>query len=126
MNFDWSEYLTLARELLGQPNNQSNNESKLRSAISRAYFASHCIARNYLKYVEADTSIPSNGRAHSVVINKLRDNKRSKEQQIAGADLHNLKIHREKADYDDWVGNLANNAGLALLLAKRIISILKI
>lgn len=39
MRFDWSEYLNLAQELAAISGDSVNNEAKLRSAISRAYYA---------------------------------------------------------------------------------------
>ena len=39
MSFDWSEYLNLAQELAGQATGPSSQEAKLRSAVSRAYYA---------------------------------------------------------------------------------------
>ena len=38
MTFDWSEYLKLAQELAGQTVSPANEEAKLRSSVSRAYY----------------------------------------------------------------------------------------
>jgi len=37
MSFDWSEYFSLAQELVGQPATPAGQEARLRSALSRAY-----------------------------------------------------------------------------------------
>lgn len=49
MSFDWLEYLNLAQELAGQATKPSSQEAKLRSAVSRAYYAAFCEARNHLR-----------------------------------------------------------------------------
>ena len=68
MNFDWSEYLNLAQELAGRPTSLSNEEARLRSAISRAYYAAFCKARNHLRDNENLLISPPKGekigRAH--------------------------------------------------------------
>ncbi len=48
MSFNWSEYLNLAQELAGRSTEPPNQEARLRSSISRAYYAAFCKARNYL------------------------------------------------------------------------------
>jgi len=63
MTFDWSEYLKLAQELAGQTVSPANEEAKLRSSVSRAYYAAFCKARNYLRDIEG-CSIPSTPEAH--------------------------------------------------------------
>lgn len=45
MAFDWSEYLLFARKISGEAVCCSE-EAELRSAISRAYYAAFCCARN--------------------------------------------------------------------------------
>ena len=49
MIFDWHEYLDIARFLHQNVDkyDQITQESAYRSAISRAYFAAYCHARNY-------------------------------------------------------------------------------
>ena len=47
MKFDWEEYFNLAQELAG-----TNEEAKLRSAVSRAYYSAFCLARNYLRDIQ--------------------------------------------------------------------------
>ena len=48
MSFDWSEYLTLAQELTSASTSSPIQEAHLRAAVSRAYYAAFCKARNYL------------------------------------------------------------------------------
>ncbi|MDF0552110.1 hypothetical protein [Kamptonema sp. UHCC 0994] len=49
MKFNWSEYLALAQQLAGKSQISATQESRLRSAISRAYYAAFIQARNYLR-----------------------------------------------------------------------------
>lgn len=46
MAFDWREYLELAKELVSQANSGYSAEAAERSAVSRAYYAAFCHARN--------------------------------------------------------------------------------
>lgn len=50
MSFDWSGYLDVAKELASVALTSANKEAKLRSAISRAYYAAFILARNYLRF----------------------------------------------------------------------------
>ena len=48
MSFDWLEYLSLAHELVGLSPGAASHEARLRSAISRAYYAAFKMAFAYL------------------------------------------------------------------------------
>ncbi len=73
MTFDWSQYLNLAKEFLCQPTPPANQEAKMRSAISRAYYAAFISARNYLPETE-EHSIPKTADAQGkrILIGYLR------------------------------------------------------
>ena len=49
MNFDWKEYLALAHFLQQHSATGLNQEAAFRSAISRAYYAAFCHARNHAR-----------------------------------------------------------------------------
>lgn len=49
MSFSWKDYYILAGQLKQQAADSPQQEAYLRSAISRAYYASFCLARNYLR-----------------------------------------------------------------------------
>ncbi len=49
MSFNWDDYLFLAQELATHPSNFPNQEARLRSAISRAYYSAFCKARDFLR-----------------------------------------------------------------------------
>jgi uncharacterized protein (UPF0332 family) len=45
--FDWREYLNLAKFLLGLKSSEISKEALYRCAVSRAYYSAFCWARNY-------------------------------------------------------------------------------
>jgi uncharacterized protein (UPF0332 family) len=120
MSFDWSEYLNLAQELSGHITGPSSQEARLRSAISRAYYAAFCKARNHLRDKERH-SIPDGGQAHPYVREQFRRSP-DKARKKLGENLNRLRIDRNKADYHDTVAGLPAITEKALRLAERGIS----
>lgn len=96
--FDWLEYFDLARNLARQ-----DNEASQRSAVSRAYYAIFCSARNRLRW--EGESIPRTGEAHRIVWDQFEKNAEKMRRKIA-QDGKRLKHKRAKVDYDDEVMNL--------------------
>jgi uncharacterized protein (UPF0332 family) len=138
MKFDWSEYFYLAEEMAGvsPPSSSSTlathstsdiSEAKLRSAISRAYYASFCKARNYLRDIEHDPRL-SKARIgdineHKYVVDELVNNRAKNKKLIEiGKDLGRLREYRNKSDYEDVVYSLEKEVKMSLKLAKNIIS----
>ncbi|MCW6051502.1 HEPN domain-containing protein [Lyngbya sp. CCAP 1446/10] len=125
MKFDWSEYLNLAQELAA-----NTEESKLRSAISRAYYSVFCLARNYLRDIEQDPRLSRNKtydiNDHQYVAEEFIYN-RSKSQKITeiGRNLTRLRKIRNQADYEDTIFQLQKEVVRALSLAQDIISALR-
>lgn len=122
MSFDWSEYLKVARELAGQPTAPPTEEAKLRSAISRAYYAAFIKARNFLQDKDGAT-IPFQN-SHQYVINQFRISTVGIRQKI-GNRLLRLRIARNQADYNNIVPRLAEDTLEALTLARRVIAALE-
>ena len=121
MPFDWKLYLDLAREL-SQPttSNAGTQEARLRSAVSRAYYAAFCHARNYsrdwLKFVPNHTA-DDHGRLRAF----LKDGKR---RSIA-LKLDQLRQWRNDADYSDSVtSDLATMATYAVSEASKLLDLL--
>ena len=121
MPFDWKQYLDLAREL-SQPTtrNAGEQEARLRSAVSRAYYAAFCHARNYsrdwLKFVPNYTA-DDHGRLRAF----LKDGKR---RGIA-LKLDQLRQWRNDADYSDSVtSDLATMATYAVSEASKLLDLL--
>lgn len=122
MSFDWSEYLELAQELAGEGASPTSEEAKLRSSVSRAYYAAFCKARNHLRDIERQT-IPKGGKVHAYVRNQFKDSTDRPRKKI-GNDLDRLRLRRNKADYDDYVSGLSQMAVASLKSTQDVISTL--
>ena len=120
MSFDWSEYLGLAQELAGQIVSPASQEAKLRAAISRAYYAVFCKARNHLRDHEGH-AIPLGGQAHAYVRDQFKNSPDRLRSQI-GHNLDRLRRHRNLGDYDDTVSGLLPLTSRDLKLAQRALS----
>jgi len=102
MAFDWAEYLKIARFLQEQGGNRLSEEAAFRCAVSRAYYAAFCHARNYArdrhgfspKYTADD---------HSLV----RRHFQSRRAAGIAIKLDSLRQWRNSCDYSDAVPNLA-------------------
>ena len=116
MAFDWSQYLVLAEELAEQP----GNEAALRSAVSRAYYAAFCLAREHLLHTtELFGSRSRRPRlSHRTVwLTYQRDVDRR-----IGMDGNRLRELRNLVDYEDVVPNLDNAVRSALSTSRRILA----
>jgi uncharacterized protein (UPF0332 family) len=123
MTFDWTEYLNLAQELAGQATKPASKEARLRSSVSRAYYATFCEARNHLRDVEGH-SILSTGEVHGYVRDEFKNSADRLKRQI-GINLDRLRVYRNKVDYDDSVTGLSSMVTMSLKLARKIISALR-
>jgi len=121
MSFDWSQYLNLAQKLAGQEVTAPGREAELRCAISRAYYAVFCSAKNHLRDRE-HLSIPR-ARVHSYVIDQFKDSPDSARIQL-GQDLDRLRWDRNKADYDDDFPKFDDTATLDMRLAQQLLTAL--
>ena len=119
MSFNWSEYLGLAQQLAGKAQISATQESRLRSAISRAYYAAFILARNYLRDEES-ISIPEK-QSHKFVIEQFK-NSSEKVRQAIGKNLARLRFSRNKADYNDNFERLPEETRAMLKLANKTIS----
>lgn len=126
MSFDWSEYLTLAQELASQTERSSLQEARLRSAVSRAYYAAFRTARNHLRDKAGKTNWElTQGNTHQNVIDLFTDlyNKSNNQGHLLIAQmLRDLRSARNKTDYNDTVPHLKGLTSSVLLQAQRIIS----
>ena len=118
MSFDWANYLVLAKELAAAAGSASD-EAKLRSAISRAYYAAFCKAKTHC-IDRRECSVPKTGNAHTVVAEHFR-RARVKVRKKIGEDLTRLRRDRNCADYEDVVHSLPSATTKALAVAQRII-----
>ena len=99
MSFNWADYLRFAESLVSTPSSPGPEEAALRAAISRAYYAAFCSARN-LAESRGEMTRARRSTDHRLVIDHFQDAPEFVRQQI-GADLSRLRRFRNNADYDD-------------------------
>lgn len=118
--FDWSQYLSLAKRLIQPHGRSSIPEANLRSAISRAYYAAFCGARNNLE--SRGKTCPPRTNVHTWVRTQFTNTG----LQGVYANLDRLRIIRNEADYDPIVENLPIKASDSLLLSGEGIQMLSV
>ena len=123
MSFDGSEFFDLAQELAGKKKSISTEEARLRSAISRSYYAAFLEARRFLRN-KRGRRVPLSSLAHQDVQDEFLNDPDPLYQQV-GSDLGRLHTLRKQADYGDGFTGLSAFTNMALQLAKSIISTVK-
>jgi uncharacterized protein (UPF0332 family) len=94
--FNWRNYLNLAKDL-----ETGTDEARLRSSISRAYYASYCSARNYM-IDTCGSSLPYGEKSHEFVIEYYNGNKGGRttpRRSKIAQKLLRMKLKRVSADY---------------------------
>jgi uncharacterized protein (UPF0332 family) len=129
MIFDWREYLILAENLCTNSHTFPNQEACFRVAISRAYYAAFCTARNYAKDYD-DLSLHRTGKDHNTVKNHYVsannfDSQQNRKRRLIGSNLHRLRNLRNKADYDDIFSSLEKEAKQAIIFSTQVINLLE-
>lgn len=120
MAFSWKEFLELSIYLKECNDERVNKEDFLRSAISRAYFAAFCHARNYAR--DKEQFLPSyKAEDH----NRLREHYRAKRRLPISNQLSDLRLWRNCCDYDDEVDNIDRLIQSAINRADNILRQLK-
>ncbi|HDG98751.1 MAG TPA: hypothetical protein ENG73_11400 [Desulfobacterales bacterium] len=120
MSFDWSSFLDLAHKLSSKESlPKVDEEAKLRTSISRAYYAAHHKARRYLE--KEGYRVPKDGTAHGFVIDSLKRHPDGK-YRILGIHLDRLLKDRIRADYRSQFVDLQQRLNIDLMYAKRIVS----
>jgi uncharacterized protein (UPF0332 family) len=123
MSFHWGDYLTLADSLVNAPGTPGPQEAALRAAISRAYYAAFCSARNLAR---SRGEIAATGAVsdHELVAVHFRGSTDPMRRRI-GADLGRLRKYRNNADYDDQLaGDPLARAKLSVATAHDILTAL--
>ena len=106
MSFDWREYAQLAANL-ADPGSRStaSAEARQRAAVSRAYYAGFCMARNWLAGIATDLEVIHQKRAHSTNLHRTVPRKFIGSKNAAlvqvGSALLRMRVARNFADYDD-------------------------
>ncbi|MBI4319481.1 MAG: hypothetical protein HY675_13420 [Chloroflexi bacterium] len=113
MSFKWKEYLDLARFLL-QVQGDVSHEASWRCAVSRAYYAAFCHARNYAR--DRLGYQPAGGaQDHSSLVAHYRSN----QSEIADW-LDELRSWRNLCDYRDNVYGIDRMPQLAIFSAQQV------
>jgi uncharacterized protein (UPF0332 family) len=127
--FAWEDYLALANEL----SDASNSEAKLRSSISRAYYASYCSARNYM-IINDHRTIPDDESKHVFIMRYFGGfvprSKKTRLRTKISIQLDRMRIRRGDVDYENEypAANLVllhSDAKKTISESKRVIDILK-
>ena len=111
--FNWADYLALAQELA----TRSSDEAALRSAVSRAYYAAFCQARNALRQDGVNTD---NLRSHWSLWARFRDDS-DPMRQIIGEDGNRIRGYRTQADYQEEFPDLSVAALDTILIVERML-----
>lgn len=122
MSFQWNKYLVLAQELAGKPVvGEVSQEAKLRSAISRAYYAAFHTAQHYI-LSQPDRPLISGQDSHIAVCQWFQTSRYRHEKHI-GNGLDRLRQYRIWADYKAvFFGSVANIAEESLTVAGQVIT----
>lgn len=119
MAFDWREYLELAKALRSSSGPSFPQEAAQRSAVSRAYYAAFCHARNYAER-QLGFRRTGTGKDHGLLRRHL--GQFGPEWKEIADELRELHKWRKQCDYDDAVSNLSVILSEAISTAEDIIS----
>ncbi len=101
---DWFLYYDLAQEWRRQ-----DGDAYKRSAVSRAYYAMFCTARNELKnHIEDEYNPPECGSEHVYVWNSYKEDRHPRGTREIGVLGNRLRRYRNRADYCDVILDLAD------------------
>jgi hypothetical protein len=120
MSFDWADYLTLARFLVGDGDYETPSlESRFRCAASRAYYAALCQAAAYLSNIIGEAP-PEDYKFHEFVISYFRDAEERSWRRI-GSRLEELREYRRYADYNPTIGDWLKKATASITRCEQAI-----
>jgi hypothetical protein len=120
MAFAWQEYLALAQHLQGQSTNEFSQEAALRCAVSRAYYAAFCHARNYARDHHG-FKLGHGADDHA----RIREHFQRLGLVKIAQDLEQLRRWRNQCDYDDSVSNIPLMCFGAIIAAQNIFESLR-
>lgn len=126
MNFNWEEFLNVARNLAEGAVSQTapqKREAMRRSAISRAYYAVFGCALTFLQANDAAHPLPAHGEIHQSVIDFFAFSDDETFREIAKL-LRRLRQRRNEADYQTRLAGLDKMAPSALFDASRVLNAL--
>lgn len=118
MVFNWSEYLDVARCLVGQ-GNEPTQEAAYRCAVSRAYYAAFCHARNYAR--DRHGFKPTRKDIHR----RVRRHFEKKGMFHIADKLWDLSRWRNDCDYEDIVAKTSLLPTSAINEAQKVLNTLR-
>jgi uncharacterized protein (UPF0332 family) len=116
--FEWREYLTLARDIDSKTAPTCCDEARWRAAVSRAYYAAFCTARDYLiECGEISHLRRDEPKLHQEVPAKYTSSNDGRRKDV-GRWLREMRTERNRCDYDESVPDLRDAARQALTKSK--------
>ncbi len=97
---DWFSYYDLARQWVGH-----GGEAHERAAVSRAYYAMFCTARNELIDNTDEYSPPECGSEHKYVWDSYKEDRHPRGTRQIGVIGNRLRRYRNTVDYCDVIVN---------------------
>ncbi len=123
MIFNWRDLWLLADALMRNPNSPGPEEGALRSAVSRAYYAAFCSARNVARE-RGEFTPTSSVKDHHLVRKHFGNSSHSVRRKIS-ADLGRLRRRRNQADYHDTLdGEPISLAQSSVTIARNVLDAL--
>jgi uncharacterized protein (UPF0332 family) len=114
--FDWTSYLHLAEELA-----QRSEEAAHRSAISRAYYAAFHVAKERAESVGLGIADTDGRGSHVACWTSYKNSAQRRDRQL-GARGDELRVIRNRADYEDEFPGASERASQAVEEARRLIN----
>jgi hypothetical protein len=122
MAFDWREYLTLAEAIHREAGATLPEEAANRSAVSRAYYAAFCAARNWAA-THQNFQAANNPNDHPLLRNHFKGRRGWLE---VASTLDELRQWRNQCDYTDEIpGDIPALAQMALQGSQKILDRLR-
>ena len=116
--FDWTGYLTVAEDLYAGRGTTASEEARLRAAVSRAYYAAFCPARDLLiDEGEISPARRDEPRLHVEVATRFKSKSDGRRAKI-GKWLFRMREHRNACDYEAEVPSLPEVARVTLQEAR--------
>jgi len=122
MSFDWAGFLLVAASLERGEGDETLRAAQCRSAISRAYYAAFCTARDHLSRSRGHDHTRQRG-VHEYVRRQFQGLRNDRpEYQLVAAYLRRLQVARAEADYNAaWEADLGDAARTAIEDCRRVL-----
>lgn len=117
MSFNWTQYVSFAKEIIQDDPKAELAEAYSRASVSRSYYGAFGLARKIL--LERKIQEPK-GEIHSHVIKQFQESQNKIDRQI-GEQLNRLKAQRVEADYKEDLDFDKDKATTANELASRLL-----